>query len=107
MFAKKEESVGMSVSDFYGRWATGRLGKFAVPASLRKVPLDEDSPTIYDLEERQLEMCDAPFGDFLSAYVDHLFIPRRLRRHDWGQVEELFRSQMNRGLGIVRFPRLA
>ena len=103
---KKPEPVGMSVEEFWRRWATGRSARFAVPSAVPKIPGDADSKTIYDLVERQIEVCDAPYGDFLAAYFDHLSIPNRLRRHDWGQVEELFRTQLNRGGAIVRFPRL-
>lgn len=104
--SKKPDTVGISVEEFWSRWATGRTAKFAVPSALEKIPGDDASPTIYDLVERPLEVCDAPYGDFIAAYVEHIGIPPRYRRDDWAQVERLFRSNLNRSGAVVRFPRL-
>lgn len=106
MFGSKPEPIGLTVEEFWRKWATGRETRFAVPQALLKPPLDsEDDPTIYDLVEKRLEVCEAPLGDFIAAYMLHLQIPPNRQRDDWAQVSALFRQQLNR-LSQVRYPRL-
>lgn len=102
---KKEEQIGISVEDFWRKYATGKTGKFVVPVALPKVPGDENSPTVFDMAERDLEICTAELGNFIEEFVDHMLIPQRLRRPDWKDVYALYRYHLNK---LVKwdFPRL-
>lgn len=82
----------MTMDEWRSRWNTGVVED--VPTRVVNVEGDQQL-TI------KMELHEAPMGDFIKEYVNHLRIPWWRRGHYWSLIEEWMREKLNHSGGTV------
>lgn len=77
----------MTLKEWKTKWATGRIED--VPAVIANAQ-GQPEVTI------QMERHEAPFGDLIKAYVDHVRTPWWRRAPGWSLLERLMREELNK-----------